>query len=379
MVKSKNMIFYIIKRILLMIPMLLLILTVTFILSTFISQPGAPLNNLEGLVDPLYIEAEKERMGFYDPWYIKLAKYFQNFFTGNWGISYLAAGGPGNELPVTTLIAKIFPKTIELVIIPIIIIPILSVKLGVTSAKNRNNFKDSIVRGFMMIGVCLPVFWLASLIQYFIGNTLFYFTYGALNIETMNSNSVSMSYDPITGFRLIDSILLNDQALLQDTLIHLILPSFCLIIVSLAGITRQTRASMLEVMQKDYIRTARAKGVSDKDVINKHTLRNALIPTSTAIVGTVAGLLTGVMFIELVFNYTGMGWYMWRAIFEGNYNWYFNFFNHHHTYGNISFRYSLYNYRSEDNVYLTNLEVYMKWNKIHLTLKSMKNYQKKKK
>lgn len=319
MVKSKNMIFYIIKRILLMIPMLLLILTVTFILSTFISQPGAPLNNLEGLVDPLYIEAEKERMGFYDPWYIKLAKYFQNFFTGNWGISYLAAGGPGNELPVTTLIAKIFPKTIELVIIPIIIIPILSVKLGVTSAKNRNNFKDSIVRGFMMIGVCLPVFWLASLIQYFIGNTLFYFTYGALNIETMNSNSVSMSYDPITGFRLIDSILLNDQALLQDTLIHLILPSFCLIIVSLAGITRQTRASMLEVMQKDYIRTARAKGVSDKDVINKHTLRNALIPTSTAIVGTVAGLLTGVMFIELVFNYTGMGWYMWRAIFEGDY------------------------------------------------------------
>jgi len=123
----------------------------------------------------------------------------------------------------------------------------------------------------------------------------------------------------LTGFRLIDAFLFNDQSLLQDTLLHLILPSIASIIVSLAGISRQTRASMLDVMRKDYVRTARAKGVAEKDVINKHTLRNALIPTSNEIVGLVAGLMLGSLFTELIFNYKGMGWYLYAAIRNGDY------------------------------------------------------------
>jgi peptide/nickel transport system permease protein len=113
--------------------------------------------------------------------------------------------------------------------------------------------------------------------------------------------------------------MINDQYLLQDTLMHMYLPAFCLVIVSLAGITRQTRASMLEVMQKDYVRTARAKGVPDKDVMNKHSLRNALIPASNGIVGTVIGLLTGSLFIEMSFNYTGLGYYTTQALLRGDY------------------------------------------------------------
>jgi peptide/nickel transport system permease protein len=173
----------------------------------------------------------------------------------------------------------------------------------------------------MMIGVCVPVFWLATLLQFFFSVALEGFTYGAINLAIMDSNSVAVavSYQPITGFRIIDAFLTNDQYLLQDTLMHIYLPTFCLIIVSLAGITRQTRASMLEVMQKDYIRTARAKGVADKVVMNKHCLRNALIPSSTAIVGTVAGLLTGSLFIEMSFNYTGMGYYVTQALLRGDY------------------------------------------------------------
>ena len=266
---------------------------------------------------PEIIEAEKIRIGFYDPWYIKAAKYFMNFFSGNWGTSYIVLP----DVPVIELIVKIFPKTIELVIIPIIVIPILSVKLGVISAKNRNNWKDTVVRSFMMIGVCVPVFWLATLLQFFFSIMLEGFTFGAINLAILDTNSVAVggTYQPITGFRLIDAFLVNDQYLLQDTLMHMYLPAFCLIIVSLAGITRQTRASMLEVIQKDYVRTARAKGVPDKDVMNKHTLRNALIPASTAIVGTVAGLLTGSLFIEMSFNYTGMGFYMVQSILRGDY------------------------------------------------------------
>lgn len=313
------MITYLIKRLLLIIPILILILVVTFIISTFSAQSSV-LNQMEGLVEWEYILAERERTGYYDPWFIKLAKYFQNFFTGDWGTSYIVA----SDIPVTTLISKIFPKTIELVIIPIILIPILSVKLGVTSAKNRNNWKDTIVRGFMMLGVCIPVFWLATLVQYFVGTSLFNFTYGTFNLDVTSPNSITMRYPnpdwPFsTGFRLIDAFLFNDQVLLQDTLIHLLLPALCMTVISLAGITRQTRASMLEVMQKDYVRTARAKGVSETDVINKHSLRNALIPTSTAIVASTASLLTGALFVEISFNYTGMGYFMISAIRLGDY------------------------------------------------------------
>jgi peptide/nickel transport system permease protein len=207
----------------------------------------------------------------------------------------------------------------EIVIIPIIIIPILGVKLGVVSAKNRNRMKDTVIRGGVMLAVCIPSFWLAIMIQYFFGTIMPNWTYGAINIEVMHPNSVTMRYEPITGFRLIDAFLLNDQVLLHDTLLHLYLPCLCLIIITFAGITRQTRASMLEVMRKDYVRTARAKGVTDKDVTNKHTLRNSLIPTSTAIIGTTAGLLTGSLFIEMAFNYTGMGFYMIRAMTLGDY------------------------------------------------------------
>lgn len=315
MVQSKNMLAYIIKRILLMIPILFGILTVTFIVTSFMSQ-NAILNQMEGLVEWEFIEAERQRIGFYDPWYVKLYKYFQNFFTGDWGTSYIVA----TDTPVTTLIAQIFPKTIELVIFPILIIPIASVKLGVISAKNRNNWKDTFVRGVMMIGVCLPVFWLATLLQFFVGNYLYDISYGVFNLDIMSPNSIGIDrYEPITGFRLIDAFLLDDQVLLQDSLLHLFLPVVSSIIVSIAGITRQTRASMLEVMEKDYVRTARAKGLPEKVVINKHSLRNALIPTSTAIVSTVTGFLIGTLYIEISFNYTGMGYYLITAINLGDY------------------------------------------------------------
>ncbi|MHA1670059.1 MAG: ABC transporter permease [Promethearchaeota archaeon] len=315
---AQNMIKYIFKRVLLMIPMLILVLIISWILSQLMFVD--PVLNKMGMLDFEIIEAERIRIGFYDPWYVKLGVYLKNFFTGNWGTSYLIADGE----PVSQLIGKIFPKTIELVIIPIILIPIIAVKLGVISAKNKDKSKDTIIRGVAILGTALPVFWLATMLQYFVGHYVSLYTYGEFNLEIMNPNSVTYRYpNPewpfCTGFRLIDSILYNDQALLQDTLIHLILPMLCMTFVSLAGITRQTRASMLDVMEQDYIRTARAKGSLEKEVINKHALRNALIPTSTLIVANTAARLTGALFLEIAFNYTGMGFYMVTAIRLGDY------------------------------------------------------------
>ncbi|NHJ23871.1 MAG: ABC transporter permease [Candidatus Lokiarchaeota archaeon] len=317
MVKSKNMLMYIVKRLIIMVVMVFFVLVATFFL-THLMEVNPVLNKMSS--DPrvpyeVYLQ-ERDRVGADKPLYEQFVIYITNFFQGNWGTSYIVADG----VPVTTLITIIFPKTIELVIIPIIIIPFLSVKLGINSAKHRNKWQDNIIRGVIMLGVCIPIFFLATLIQYFVSHILNVYTYGVINFETQSGNSITIDYDNrLTGFRLIDAFLFNDQALLHDTLLHLFLPSVASIVVSLAGITRQTRASMLDVMRKDYVRTARAKGVAEKDVINKHALRNALIPTSNEIVGLVASLLIGSLFLEIIFNYKGMGWYLFAAIQGGDY------------------------------------------------------------
>ena len=100
---------------------------------------------------------------------------------------------------------------------------------------------------------------------------------------------------------------------------HLFLPVFCMVFVSLSGVVRQTRSSMLDVLDQDYVRTARAKGVPEKKVINKHALRNAILPTSHMIIGGTAGALLGSLFVEMIFSYTGFGYYMLMAIWGGDY------------------------------------------------------------
>ena len=317
--KSQNMIKYVIKRILFMIPMLIAVLIFTWLLSHMMSvNPVA--NKIGYTLDPAVYERELRKIGFYDPWYVQLGIYLRNFFIGDWGESYIVLP----EMPVIEIIATIFPRTIELMIFPIIIVPIIAVKLGVLSAKNKNKPKDVIIRLVAILGAGFPVFWVATLLQRFVGIMLRNFTYGVLDIEVVFSNSPELP-SPVppggfsTGFRIIDSFLYNDQIYLFDTFIHLLLPVISMTFVSLAGITRMTRSSMLEVMDQDYIRTARAKGVLEKDVINKHALRNALIPTSNLIIGGITSSLLGSLFVEVTFNYRGFGFYIVQAIFTGDY------------------------------------------------------------
>ena len=206
----------------------------------------------------------------------------------------------------------------------IIITPIIAVKLGISSAKNKGKPKDAAIRFAAILGAGFPVFWIATLIQRFVGISLKEFTYGAFDIEVVFGNQPGMTYPALsgafrTGFRIIDSFLYNDQLFLWDTLIHLLLPAISMILVSLAGITRLTRSSMLDVLDQDYIRTARAKGVVEKTVINKHAFRNALLPTSNLIIGGTAAALLGSLFIEITFNYKGFGYFMVQAIFAGDY------------------------------------------------------------
>ncbi len=317
--QAKNMIKYVIKRILLMFPILIAVLIFTWILSHMMAV-NPIMNRISGGIDRQLYERELRRSGAFSPWFIQFFLYLRNFFSGDWGNSFIILPGK----PVIDVIAEIFPKTIELMIFSIIIVPFIAIKLGVTSAKNKDNSKDTLIRGIAILGAGFPVFYIATLIQLFIGINLKTFTYGLIDLDVLYPNN-PIFITPVpaggigTGFRLIDSIFYNKQIYLWDTLIHLLLPVFCMIFVSLSGITRQTRSSMLSVLDQDYVRTARAKGVKEKDVVNKHALRNAILPTSHLIIGGTAGALLGSLFVEVIFNYTGFGYYMYQAIILGDY------------------------------------------------------------
>jgi len=317
--QARNMMKYVFRRILLMVPILLAVLIFTWIISHMMAV-NPYLNKLAGVMDRQALERELRRVGWHDPWYVKLGVYLKNFFIGDWGESFIVL--PGEK--VIDLFVKIWPKTIELMLFSLIIVPIIAIKLGVVSAKNKNKPKDTMIRGLAILGAGFPIFYIASLVQIFVGLQLYNFTYGGIDLPVVYANNPSLTR-PIpdggagTGFRIIDSILYNNQIFLWDTLIHLILPVFCMIFVSLSGVTRQTRSSMLDVLDQDYVRTARAKGVQEKDVINKHALRNAILPTSHLIIGGTAGSLLGSLFVEITFNYTGMGFYFLTAIYGGDY------------------------------------------------------------
>ena len=318
--KAKNMILYLVKRILFIFPMLILVLIVTWLISQTLVD-DAVIMNMAGFIDPAAIEAERARLGLDQPIAIRLLIYLRNFFTGDWGESYFIQEGK----PVLEIIAVILPKTIEMVIIPAVIVPVIAIKLGVVSAKHKDKAKDSVVRGFAILGRGLPVFWFAIILQLIFGFYFVTFTQGEFYLPILQANSLYyMGHYPApdgafrTNFRIIDSFLYNDQGFLFDTILHVILPMLCMTLVSLSAITRQTRSSMLEVLEQDYVRTARAKGVQEDDVLNKHVLRNALIPTSNFVIGGIARRLTGSLLVEVSFNYTGYGYWMVESIKRGD-------------------------------------------------------------
>ena len=316
--KHTNMVKYIIKRIIIMFPILIIALIITWLLANMMIVN--PILFKVGYDNPELLAAEMERVGYNDPWFVKLFNYLINFFTGNWGQSYVL--DPGK--PVIQFIAEILPKTIELMIIPILVTPFIAVKMGAIAARHKDKAKDNMIRFITILAAGFPLFWVATMLQISFGVYITDFTNGQFEIPVLLTNSGDYSYPGPTGgfrtgFRIIDSIIYNDQAFLWDTVLHLILPSICMVFVSLAGISRLTRSSMLEVLDSDYIRTARAKGVKEDDVIQKHALRNALIPTSNLIIGSIAGSILGSIFIEMSFHYKGFGWWFLDAIYRGDY------------------------------------------------------------
>ncbi len=294
------------RRLLLIVPGFLGITALTFFLIRL--APGDPILLLAGEhgVSAERYEELQHQFGFDRPLFIQFTDYLWQVLNGNLGTSVVT------QTPVLEEFGNLFPATLELAVIAMIIATIIAIPAGVLAAVKRNTVIDHSITAVSLVGYSMPIFWWALLLI-----LLFSVNLGWMPV----AGRLNFIYDiqSVTGFMLIDTLLAGDQDAFFDALHHLVLPAIVLATIPLAVITRMTRSSMLEVLKQDYIRTARAKGLSEFSVIFKHALRNALIPVITVIGLQISILMTGAILTETIFSWPGIGKWILEAVYRRDY------------------------------------------------------------
>ncbi|MFD2616397.1 ABC transporter permease [Terrilactibacillus laevilacticus] len=274
---------------------------VTFILSHII--PGDPASMMAGQhASKQAVEHIRQQLGLDQPIWIQYVEYMKGLLSGDLGTSIRT------QNPVIDDLANYFPATLELAIAAFIIAILIGIPLGIVSAVKKNQFWDHASRIFSISGVSIPVF--------FSGLIAILIFYGYLNWFPANGR-IDMNINPptrITSFYIIDSLLSGDMIALTSSLQHIVLPALVLSYAQLAIITRQVRASMLEVLSQEYVRTARANGIHGYNLLIRYALRNALVPTVTVIGTSFGALLGGAVVTETIFDWPGMGKYVVDSI-----------------------------------------------------------------
>ena len=256
---------YILKRILISIPVLIGVIFIIFIMLNVV--PGDPITLMMGEhIKPDLIEQFRVRMGLDDPVIVRFFKYIINAIQGDLGMSYKL------KRDVTDLIKDAFPNTVKLALFAAVIALIVGIPAGIISAIKQNTIIDRLFMSVSLFGVSMPVFWGALLLQYVFAYKLKVF--------------------PVSGYK---------------TWMHLALPAIVLGWSSAGTIARLTRSSLLEIMQNDFIRTARAKGASESIVVVGHALKNALLPVVTMMAIQISSLLSGAVITESIFSIPGIG------------------------------------------------------------------------
>nr|WP_321023794.1 ABC transporter permease [Clostridium neonatale] len=256
---------YILKRILISIPVLIGVIFIIFIMLNVV--PGDPITLMMGEhIKPDLIEQFRVRMGLDDPVIVRFFKYIINAIQGDLGMSYKL------KRDVTDLIKDAFPNTVKLALFAAVIAWIVGIPAGIISAIKQNTIIDRLFMSVSLFGVSMPVFWGALLLQYVFAYKLKVF--------------------PVSGYK---------------TWMHLALPAIVLGWSSAGTIARLARSSLLEIMQNDFIRTARAKGASESIVVVGHALKNALLPVVTMMAIQISSLLSGAVITESIFSIPGIG------------------------------------------------------------------------
>ena len=296
---------YVVRRLLLLVPILLGVSILIFFWVH--ALPGNPASALLGeRATPELVKQYKERYGLDRPLPLQYVDYLKVTAHGDLGTSITT------RRTVVSEIRRRFPATIELAVAAMIFAIGIGLPLGFFAAKHYGGVFDNLSLIGSLIGISIPIFFLAIILKYIFAVRLGW-------LPSVGREDVLLTADHPTGFYVLDGIITRNWTALWDAIQHLILPAIALGSIPLAIIMRITRASVLDVQNEDYVRTARAKGLSPHIVDRRHVLRNALLPVST-IIGLQTGLLlSGAVLTETVFAFPGMGSWLRDAIFNSDY------------------------------------------------------------
>ena len=296
---------YVVRRLLLLIPILFGLSILVFFWVR--ALPGSPISSILGeRATPQLIQQYKERYGLDEPIYKQYVKQLRAWSHADFGTSI------ATHRTITYEIKQRFPATVELAVAAMIFAISIGVPLGFFAAKKYGGLFDHASLFISLIGISIPVFFLAIILKYIFAVRLGW-------LPTVGRQSVLIETEHPTNFYILDAIITRDWATLVDVLKHLVLPAIALGSIPLAIITRITRASVLDVQNEDYVRTARAKGLAPITVDRRHVLRNAMLPITTIIGLQVGLLLSGAVLTETVFAWPGIGSWLRDAIFNRDY------------------------------------------------------------
>lgn len=301
------MLIHFFKRLALTIPTFFALMFITFIAIRLV--PGDPVEVRVGErgISPERLAQFRAELGLDQPVWKQFLDYVWGILHGDFGKSLVT-----NE-KVMTEFFTLFPATVELSFAAMLFATIIGIPAGAIAAVKRGSRFDQTLMGLSVAGFSMPIFWWGLLLIMLVAERLH------LTPVSGRIDLIKFYFEPVTGFMLIDALLSDQKGAFKDALHHLVLPMIVLGTVPLAVIARMTRSSMLEVLSEDYVRTARAKGLSPARVIGLHALRNALIPVVTVIGLSVGSLMAGAVLTETIFSWPGVGKWLIEAIGRRDY------------------------------------------------------------
>ncbi len=299
------MLAYIIRRVFILVPTLLGVSLIVFFMLRL--TPGDPAELMLGeRATEESLHEVREHLGLNEPLHVQYGLFMGRLMKGDLGETVFT------RQKVWTEIKHRFPATLELSVCALFISIVVGVVLGIISATKQYSMFDYLSMLGALTGVSMPIFWLGLVLM-----LIFSVNLGWLPIS--GRLSVMIDLDVVTNFYVIDSIITKNWVALKDSIWHLIMPAVTLSTIPTAIIARMTRSSMLEVLRQDYIKTAKAKGLSNFKVVYKHALRNALIPVVTTIGLQFGVLLSGAILTETIFAWPGVGKWMYDGVMQRDY------------------------------------------------------------
>jgi peptide/nickel transport system permease protein len=284
---------FVARRLLQLIPTLLILSVLLF--AWLRSLPGGPAGALLGdEATPESIAALNRRLGLDQPIPVQYVLYLGRAVTGDFGVSLVSGE------PVLAEVGRALPATIELAVAALLLAVLAGIPLGYLAARYRGRPWDTLTVLGTLVGVAVPVFFLGYVLKQVFAVDLGWF-------PPSGRSSVDIEATQVTGFAILDGVLTREFDASADAIVHLVLPAVALATIPLAVIVRVTRASVLDVLESDFVRTANAKGLAPGTVRGRYVLRNALLPVSTTIGLQTGLLLAGAVLTEKVFDWGGIG------------------------------------------------------------------------